>query len=102
MGMYTTIEDNSELIVDEKLKDFEGEWGEWLYDFLTEEFDEAKFYGYWNNEMMSNLKEIGRLGLVKGECTVRYEGGDLIKCWWDEKGFKYKRAQVVFPEKWME
>jgi len=104
MGMYTTMEDNINLKVEEDLIQFYTDVedcyinGDSLYKFLVD-VEPIKFYGYWGSKELEFLNKVGKKGFVKGEFTCQYEEGDFIKCKFDEDGFHYSIGRVVF-EKW--
>lgn len=94
MGMYSEIIDNKDLVVDEKLKEFD----EPLYDFLLGRAV-IRFYGYFDKAFLEDLNEYGREGLIKGKSVIKYEEGDYIVCKWSTKGFEFS---AVFPEEIVE
>jgi len=101
MGMFTYVEQNFRLEVEEGLKTFDMEKsyidGKSLYYFLTDGV-EIKFFGYWNEPTLQYLDEVGKKGYAKGEFICHYEEGDYIKCKFDETGFHYSMGKTVYEE----
>jgi hypothetical protein len=90
MGMYSIMTENHLIIIKPELVP------EWLNALL--EWESIKFYGYWTKERLEEYNQLGTNKIIEGYIIIRYEEGDIIKCIWNEQGFKYQFGKITFED----
>ena len=101
--MYSITIKNNLVIDKERFKAVQNKYTDaYLNDeiFFSAE-EEAKFFGYWNQETIDAMNELARQGIVEGELEVEYEEGFNILCDFSKKhGFRYKISEMSYPDEW--
>ena len=103
MGMYTITIMNNLVIDKERFKAVQHKYTDaYLGDeIFFSEGEEAKFFGYWNQETIDAMNELAHQGIVSGELEVEYEEGFHILCDFSKKyGFRYKISKMSYPDEW--